>query len=236
MGEGRKAGVNRAATKARLPPRGRTGHLCAMLRRSLLGAPVLILSAAAGAQAPAPDRAAVLARVEAYLNGLSTLKARFLQVAQNGASAQGTAWIWRPGRMRFDYDPPEPLLLVASGGQVMMIDRELRQPTTVPASATPLGLLLRDPIRLSGDITVSAVERRGGFLHVSLLRASAPAEGRLTLSFEEQPMQLRQWTVVDAQARETRVTLYEIETGIRLNTRMFDFNDPRFMEEELRRR
>ena len=131
-----------------------------MFRRSLLGAALAALPLSA-LRAQAIDRA-VLQRVEAYLNALSTLRARFLQVAQNGASAQGTAWIWRPGRMRFDYDPPEPLLLVASGGQVMMFDRELRQPTTVPASSTPLGLLLRDPIRLSGDITVTATERRGG--------------------------------------------------------------------------
>jgi outer membrane lipoprotein-sorting protein len=212
-----------------------------MSRRRLLGAallaalPVQPLLAQQPPQprAAAPDRAA-LAQVEAYLNGLRTLRARFLQIGQNGASAQGTAWIVRPGRMRFDYDPPEPLLLVASGGQVMMFDRELRQPTTVPASSTPLGLLLRDQIRLSGDITVTATERRGGFLHVSLHRTGAPAEGRLTLSFAEDPMQLRQWTVVDAQGRETRVTLYEIDTAVRPDLRIFDFNDPRFLEQERR--
>lgn len=202
-----------------------------MLRRSFLGALVALSPTAARAQAL--DRAA-LGRVEAYLNAMTTLRARFLQVAQNGASAQGSAWIWRPGRMRFDYDPPEPMLLVASGGQVMMYDRELRQPTTVPASSTPLGLLLRPEIRLSGDITVTATERRGGFLHVTLHRTGAPAEGRLTLSFEETPMQLRQWTVVDAQARETRVTLYEIDTIARPDPRMFDFNDPRFLDQERR--
>ncbi len=213
------------------------GHLSGMFRRSLLGAAALAalpIHPAARAQG-SPD-AAVLRQVEAYLNGLRTLRARFLQVGQNGASAQGTAWIWRPGRMRFDYDPPEPLLLVASGGQVLMYDRELRSPTTVPASTTPVGLLLRPEIRLSGDITVTAVERRGGFLHVSLHRTGAAAEGRLTLSFQEQPMQLRQWTVLDAQARETRVTLYEIDTTTQPNARLFDFNDPRFLEQENARR
>ncbi|WP_270939166.1 LolA family protein [Falsiroseomonas oryzae] len=208
-----------------------------ILLRGLGGlAGAAVLAGTAGpAQAQSIDRAA-LGRVEAYLNGLRTLRARFLQVAQNGASAQGTAWISRPGRMRFDYDPPEPLLLVASGGQVMMYDRELRQPTTVPASSTPLGLLLRPEIRLSGDITVTGTARQGGFLHVSLHRTGAPAEGRLTLSFEENPMQLRQWTVLDAQARETRVTLYEVDTTTRPDNRIFDFNDPRFFETEMQRR
>ncbi|MGX9964311.1 LolA family protein [Roseomonas sp. F4] len=214
-----------------------------MIRRRILGA------AAALALAPlaAPltfrpalaqgtiDRAAV-ARVETYLNGMRTLRARFLQVAQNGASAQGTALISRPGRMRFDYDPPEPLLLVASGGQVLMYDRELRQPTAVPASTTPLGLLLRPQIRLSGDITVYATERSGGFLRVGLHRTDAVAEGRLVLAFAEDPLELRQWTVLDAQGRETRVTLYEVEAGMTLDNRLFDFNDPRFLEGEAARR
>lgn len=210
-----------------------------MRRRTLLAA-TLVASPALAQQRAAPPPAApagsvdraIVARVEAYLNALRTIRARFLQLAQNGASAQGTAWISRPGRMRFDYDPPEPTLLVASGGQVMMFDRELRQPSIVPASATPLGLLLRPEIRLSGDITITGTERAGGFLRVGLYRTGAVAEGRLTLVFTEEPMELRQWVVLDAQGRETRVTLYEIDTTTRPDNRIFDFNDPRFFEQE----
>jgi outer membrane lipoprotein-sorting protein len=206
-----------------------------MDRRRLIAATLAALPVAAPAVAQQVDRAA-LARIETYLNGLRTLRARFLQVAQNGASAQGTAWIFRPGRMRFDYDPPEPLLLVASGGQVMMYDRELRSPSVVPASSTPLGLLLRDEIRLSGDVTVTGMERTGGLLRIGLVRTGAAAEGRLTLAFQENPMELRQWAVLDAQGRETRVTLYEIDTTTRPDTRIFDFNDPSFLERENARR
>jgi outer membrane lipoprotein-sorting protein len=203
-----------------------------MRRRGILG--LAAAAVAAPALAQTVDRAAV-ARVEAYLNALRALRARFIQIGQNGATAQGTAWISRPGRMRFDYDAPEPLLLVASGGQVMMFDRELRQPTTVPASSTPLGLLLRERIVLAADITVSAVERSGGFLRLTLHRTAAPAEGRLTLAFAEQPaLELRQWLVVDAQGKQVRVTLSRIETGLRFEARQFDFNDPRFLEQEVR--
>lgn len=209
-----------------------------MRRRHLLAAlPILSLAPAAWAQAPSPalDRAA-LARVEQYLNGMTSFRARFLQLAQNGASATGVALIARPGRMRFDYDPPDPTLLVASGGQVLMYDRELRSPSVAPAGSTPLGVLLRDPIRLSGDITVTATERRGGFLHVSLHRTGAAAEGRLTLTFQETPLELRQWAVVDPQGRETRVTLYEIDTTTRPDPRLFDFNRPGFFDEPAQRR
>lgn len=207
-----------------------------MNRRRLLAAPLLLAAPARAQQrAPAPpalserDRAD-LARIEAYLNALTTLRARFLQIADNGAAAEGTAWIWRPGRMRFEYDPPEPLLLVADAGQFLMYDRELRAPTTLLVSQTPLSILLRREVRLSGDVTVTGIDRSGGFLRVTMFRTAEPAEGRLTLVFATDPLQLRQWAVVDSQRRETRVTLSRIETGLRFPAGLFQFNDPRFFE------
>ena len=211
-----------------------------MKRRPLLLAPLLLATPALAQRAQTPARPpaaaltdrdrADLARVEAYLNALTTLRARFLQIAQNGASAEGTAWIWRPGRMRFEYDPPEPLLLVADAGQFLMYDRELRAPTTLLVSQTPLGILLRREVRLSGDVTVTGIERTGPFLRVSMYRTSEPGEGTLTLVFNNDPLELRQWAVMDAQRRETRVTLSRIETGQRFPAGLFQFNDPRFFE------
>lgn len=180
-------------------------------------------------------QAAIVTRVEAYLNAMTTFQARFLQIAQTGGSALGTALIWRPGRMRFDYDPPEPTLLVAADGQMMLLDRELKQPTIVPIGSTPLSVLLRNPIRLSGDVTVTQVEETGGFSRLTVQRTSAPAEGRITLVFATDPMELRQWVVVDTQARETRVTLSQIRTGMRFDAALFAMNDPRFLERETTR-
>ncbi|MBP0491569.1 LolA family protein [Pararoseomonas indoligenes] len=194
-----------------------------------LAAPALAPKALAQGALSARDRAD-LQRVEAYLNGITTLRARFIQIAQNGATAQGTALIWRPGRMRFDYDPPEPLLLVANAGQFMHYDKELRQPSIVPVGSTPLGILLRERITLSGDVTVSGLQREGGFLRVTLFRTANASEGRITLVMADNPLELRQWLVVDGQGHTTRVTLSAIETGIRLERATFDFNDPRFMQ------
>ena len=78
-----------------------------------------------------------LARIEAYLNGIVSLKARFLQVAPNGATSAGVAWLERPGRMRFQYDPPSPLLLVAGHGLVVFHDAQLNQTSNIPLSRTP---------------------------------------------------------------------------------------------------
>ncbi|MBO1073004.1 LolA family protein [Roseomonas marmotae] len=205
-----------------------------MFRRSLLASALLpLLPSLAMAQAGG-DRAATLARIEAYLNGLTTLRARFLQIASNGGSAEGTAMIWRPGRMRFEYDPPEPLLLVASDGQFLHYDKELHQPSIVPVSSTPLGFLLRPQIRFTGDLEVTALERGGGLLRVTMRRREAPGEGSLTLVFAEDPMELRQWVVVDAQGQQTRVTLTQIQTGVRFDPLVFAFNDPRFFEQQVR--
>ena len=210
-----------------------------MRRRPLLALPALLLAAPAAtapaaAQQPRPladrDRADV-ARAEAWLNRLTSLKARFVQIAQNGASAEGTGWIVRPGRMRFEYDPPEPLLLVSSYGQFFYFDRQLKQATTLPIGATPLGILLRDDLKLSGDVTVSRVERGGGLLRITLFRTGRPAEGSLTLVFGQDPVELKQWAVVDAQGQETRVSLFQTEFGGRFPAMLFDFNDPRFREE-----
>ena len=214
-----------------------------MFRRTLLSsalpalaAPALLLRAGpAMAQAPGGNRAAQLARIEAYMNGLTTLQARFLQIAQNGGAAEGTALIWRPGRMRFEYDAPVPLLLVASDGQFLHYDKELRQPSIVPVSSTPLGFLLRPRITFTtGDLEVIGLERVGGLLRVGMRRKAAPAEGSLTLVFAEDPMELRQWVVVDAQGQQTRVTLTQIQTGMRFDPLVFQFNDPRFFEQQVR--
>lgn len=204
-----------------------------MNRRNLLRlslASVLLYSARAVAQPgfqPTPQDRADLARIEAYLDTLRTLKAHFLQVAPNGAITQGTAWLDRPGRMRFQYDPPSPLLLVAGHGLVVFHDKSLNQTTNIPIGQTPLGILLADHVQLGGDVTVTGMQHLPGQIQVSLVRTQSPGDGTLTLIFADNPLALRQWTVLDAQRQETRVTLYNVETGGKFDPSLFEFIDPR---------
>jgi outer membrane lipoprotein-sorting protein len=200
------------------------------LSTTLLAAP-LVAPAALGAQAAAltaQDRADI-ARIEAYMNGLRTLKARFLQVAPDGTTSGGTAWLERPGRMRFQYDPPTPLLLVAGHGIVVYNDRQLNQTSNIPLSSTPLGLLLSDNLKLSGDVTVTNVGRQPGQVQITLVRTGSPGDGNLTLVFADNPLALRQWSVIDAQRQETRVSLFNIELGGHFDDELFRFIDPRLM-------
>ena len=99
------------------------------------------------------DQKADVERVQAYLNGIRTLSSRFEQYSGDGGSASGQLWLARPGRMRFEYDPPVPVLLVANGKNIFYYDKELEQVSELRVEDTPAGFLLRDQITLSGDVT-----------------------------------------------------------------------------------
>ncbi len=224
----------RASRFANPPP---YDHFSAMFRRTLLSVlalPLLVAPVAALAQVPAfqPDAAdsADLARIQAYLNSLHALKAHFLQVAPNGAVSEGTAWLERPGRMRFQYDPPSPFLLVAGHGMLIFHDAKLNQTTNIPIGQTPLGILLADNVVLSGDVTVTGMQRLPGQIQVGVVRTGKAADGTLTLAFSDNPLALRQWSVLDAQRQETRVTLYNAELGGTFDSNLFNFVDPRFFQ------
>jgi outer membrane lipoprotein-sorting protein len=197
-----------------------------MLRRTLLlSAAILPLGLSARA-APgvvlSPEDQADIARVETYLNGLRSLKAHFTQVTGDGGISEGTAWLQRPGRMRFQYLPPAPFTLIAAHGVLTFNDSSLQQTTNIPLSRTPLGILLADKVTLSGGVTVTAIQRLPGQLQVSLVRTDSPGDGTLTLIFADQPLTLRQWTVVDAQRRETHVTLSNAQTGGSFDPQLFE--------------
>ena len=188
---------------------------------SLAAAAWLALAApAAGADADAD-----LARIVDYLNGIRSLQARFVQVAPDGGVSEGEMFMRRPGRLRFAYDPPMPLLMVADGLWLVLWDKELDQIDRVPLASTPLGFLVRDQVSFGDPIVVRSLERQPGLLSLTLFDKRREDEGELTLVFTEAPLRLRQWLVTDAQRLQTRVSLFGIETNIPLDGRLFVFTD-----------
>jgi outer membrane lipoprotein-sorting protein len=131
--------------------------------------------------------------------------------------------------MRFAYDPPTPIFLVAGHGLLVFRDEKLKQTTNLPLGSTPLGLLLEDHVKLSGDVTVTAISRPPGQIQVTLVRTSSAGEGSLSLVFSDPPLALRQWTVTDAQRRETHVSLFDIELGGNFDSKLFEYVDPQFL-------
>ncbi len=163
-----------------------------------------------------------IGRVEAYLNGITSLKAHFFQVTSGGRISQGTTWMQRPGRMRFQYEPPAPFLLIAAHCVLTFNDSSLQQTTNIPLGRTPLGILLAEKVILSGAVTVTAIQRLPGQLQLTLVRTESPGDGSLTLIFSDQPLVMRQWIVVDAQRRETHVTLSNVQLGGSFNPQLFE--------------
>lgn len=197
--------------------------------------PLTLSAQAAGPRKPLTDQDKTdIARAETYMNGITTLKARFQQFAPNGNVAEGTAYFWRPGRMRLQYDPPSPILVVADGDFLIVHDQELGEPSYIPLGSTPAGVLVRENVQLNGkDLAVSRVTRAPGVLNISVVESDDPAQGEITLVFTEQPFALRQWRVLDAQGSITTVSLYETQSGMTLDRKLFQFSNPKFIKPKL---
>ncbi|KJV07468.1 hypothetical protein VZ95_19980, partial [Elstera litoralis] len=159
----------------------------------------------------------------------------FLQITDNGAIARGAVFIQRPGKMRFDYAPPSPVVMVADGTLLTFHDRELNETTSLPLSSTPVAFLLRDKVRLSQDLTVTKIDRGPGVLRVSVRETDDPEQGELTIQFSEAPFRLEQWAVLDSQNRLTKVTLIEARAGDPINPKVFEFRDPKFFNQPVER-
>jgi outer membrane lipoprotein-sorting protein len=194
----------------------------------LLGLAWILGSQPAPAALPAATHAGDIARIEKYLNDLTTLKADFVQINPDGGTVTGELYYQRPDKMRLDYDPPSDVLIISDGWWVIYYDRRLEQVSHLSINSTPLGFLLSDEIRLSGDVTVTDVERSAGELHVTLVQTDEPNQGSIQLSFAENPLELRRWTVIDAQGLATHVVLEQPETGLPLARELFRFRNPQF--------
>ncbi len=178
-------------------------------------------AAEAAVAALSPEDAETVIRLEAYLNTITTLHARFVQVSSNGAVAEGDLYLSRPGRLRFEYDPPHPALLIANGTTLLYYDRELEQATFLPLWETPLSFLLRERVDLSDGVEIVAIERGLAVLRVTLREGATGTDSELSLLFAEQPIALKAWEINDAQGIKTQVALLDVELGVEFDREIF---------------
>ena len=203
------------------------------IRTLLLGLGLLALGAAAPASAAeprpltlSPEEQVLVKRIEDYLNAITTLESRFVQVSASGGFARGKFYLQRPGRMRFEYDPPTPYLLVADGVWFIYVDKELEQVTYLPLKKTPADLLLRDNFSFAADLVITGLDRTTGAVHVTVVDSSEPDSGQVTLSFNEEPLLLKSWTVRDQLGQRVQVTLTESKFGVKLDRALFVYAKP----------
>ena len=194
----------------------------AVLALALLTAPD---RAAAAPPSTAQDRADI-ARVEDYLNNIRTMQAEFLQVTPSGDTLGGQFYLRRPGRLRFEYTAPKGNFVVADGTFIYFWDNKLKQQSQTLIGSTLANFILQENIRLTGNVTVTDIQRGAGKLELTMALAKDPGAGRLTLQFTDNPLELRQWTVVDPQGLTTQVSLINPRQGMSLDTNLFWFREP----------
>ena len=164
--------------------------------------------------------------VEDYLGGITTLRAHFIQTANDGKQLTGIFYLNRPGRMRIEYTPPVKDFIVADGFLIYYYDGQMKQQSSTPISKSLADFFLRKDLKLSGDISVSDIRRDKDTLQMTLVQSHNPLAGSLTLILGANPLQLRKWRIVDAQGLVTEVSLSDIETGIALDSNLFHYYDP----------
>lgn len=167
-------------------------------------------------------------RVEHYLNTLDTIVADFSQVAPDGSLASGTFYLSRPGKMRWQYAPPTPVLMVMNGSTLVYYDHELEQVSHIPVDDTMASFLARDTISLTdGFVSVTKIDAAQGILRLTMMETNKPEAGTLTLELSNNPLQLRNMIVTDTQGQTTTVALNNARYGEKLAKKLFVFKDPR---------
>ena len=186
------------------------------LLAAVLSAAALFFTAALPAQAQTG-----VPEIEKYVNSIKTLKSRFVQSNPNGSIIQGTLYLRKPGRMRFEYDPPSQLKIVADGFQVTMWDPTTKDFGQWPIGWTAASFLVKEPFSLSGDLRVEKLERVNGLIEATMSQPKRPKDGKAIVRFAENPLSLRGWTIIDNRGQQVSVALSDMQTGVQLADSLF---------------
>ncbi len=196
-------------------------------RRSLIvGLCAVAVSMFGGAPALAAEAdQAVIDKINAYLNGVTTMQGAFVQISPDGAIGEGRYVMRRPGRIRFEYAAPNQTLVIADGIWVAVVDKsDLRSVDRFPLFETPLNLLLREDVDLGAENAIQLVEQSRGQYRVTAVDPSGEAQGSITMVFTANPIQLKQWVITDPQGLTTTIALRTVQEGVSVD--MADFNIP----------
>jgi outer membrane lipoprotein-sorting protein len=168
------------------------------------------------------NQKAQAARVSAYLSSLSTLVGNFVQVGPDGSKTRGEFYIQKPGKVRFEYDTPSPIEIIADGSAVAVRDRKLATQDIYPLSQTPLRYLLSDRIDLMRDTNVVSVTADDLYVSVTIEeRQTLIGTSRLMLMLGAKDGQLKQWTVTDPQGYDTTVAVYNLDSTKKVDPGLF---------------
>ena len=171
------------------------------------------------------NQRALIDRVNMYLMSVQTMIGDFVQVGPDGRRSEGKIYMQKPGRIRFEYNPPSPMELVSDGSSLVVRDRKLETQDLYPLSQTPLRFLLADRIDLTKDTAVIAVSSDDTFVSVQIEeKQTLGGSHKVLLMFSAKDMQLKQWTITDPQGFDTTVALQNLDYSRKLDSAMFRIN------------
>jgi outer membrane lipoprotein-sorting protein len=172
-----------------------------------------------------PEQRALLDRVSAYLSGVQTMVGNFVQVGPDGGRTQGIFYLEKPGKVRFNYDPPSPIDVIADGSSVVVVNRKLDTQELWPLSETPLRYLLAKHINLLRDTDVVSVSSDDNYVSVAIQQKQIMVgTSRLMIMFDAKDLTLKQWTVTDPQGYNTTVAVYNIDSTKKPDPNLFVIN------------
>jgi outer membrane lipoprotein-sorting protein len=160
-------------------------------------------------------------KISAYMNSFKTMQGEFTQISPKGNVSKGVMFISKPGKLRFEYSPPNPFLLVSDGKWVTLKNRAKEKGDQFPLSATPLRLVVSPKIDLLQEANILGVEQADGITSVLLEDRKQTLGGQLVLIFDENLNQLQQWIIVDGKGRRTTVSLANLEAGVVIDPKLF---------------
>jgi len=205
----------------RATPRA-AGYIRRMNRRTLLVA-VPAFAVAVATALPAAAQSVNVGAINAYLTALRSAQGSFRQTNPNGSVQTGRFYLQKPGRIRFEYDTPKGAMVIADGTWVGVFDpKSNRNPTRYPLDKTPLSLLLRDRLSLAEPGLVLGAVRDADGTEITVVDPRAPQEGRMVMSFAEDPVALTSWTITTKTGARTRVELLSLDPVPALDRSLFN--------------
>ena len=171
------------------------------------------------------NQRALIDRINVYLMSVQTLVGDFVQVGPDGRRADGKIYLQKPGRVRFEYNPPSPIELVSDGSSLVVRDRKLETQDLYPLSQTPLRFLLADRLDLLKETNVTSVSADDTFISLAIEeKQTLGGTHKVLLMFSAKDMQLKQWTITDPQGFDTTVALANLDPTQKLDPSMFRIN------------
>lgn len=195
-----------------------------LTRRSFVAATAgLFLPAAFGSVSTAAAAASSPQKIADHFSSVKTLTGEFVQFGPRGEQTGGTFYISRPGKIRFNYEKPSPIRVVADGKSVVVNNKKLDTWDLYPLNKTPLKLLLSEKIELTGE-RIKSVKEETDLTTIVMGDKTIFGNSKITLMFDPVNYDLRQWTITDTQGLDTTVMIFNTKSGVKLDPKLFDID------------